>query len=509
MFSKVLSAAIDGARCVPVSVEVDASNGLPAFLMVGDLSYQVKEAQERVRTAIRNSGMTIPPKRVTVNLAPADVRKDGNHFDLPIAASLMIAFGFLEAEKFDGVMLAGELGLNGRINGVRGILPFVETAYKKGCRLCIVPKQNYREARMIGQISVLGVESLQEFLSCARKENWGLLEDTKEEPVLLPAKKEEIEDFADIQGQEYVKRAAVIAAAGMHNFLMTGPKGTGKTMIARRIPGILPEPTKEELLEVSKIYSISGLLSEEKPFLLSRPFRAPHHTISPAALAGGGKYPKAGEITLAHKGGLFLDEFPEFSHECIELLRQPLEERKILISRSGGSYLFPADFMLVAAMNHCPCGQFPDLNRCSCTFQEVKRYQNRISGPILDRIDIVAEVSGISYQELTGKRKEKSSKKFRKEVEMAVKVQGERYQEKKIRFNSQLSGKLLEEFCNVSAEGQRILEKAYKKMRLSARAYHKILKTARTIADLEQEEEIKEAHISEALCYRRVEGKDT
>ena len=214
MFSKVLSAAIDGARCVPVSVEVDASNGLPAFLMVGDLSYQVKEAQERVRTAIRNSGMTIPPKRVTVNLAPADVRKDGNHFDLPIAASLMIAFGFLEAEKFDGVMLAGELGLNGRINGVRGILPFVETAYKKGCRLCIVPKQNYREARMIGQISVLGVESLQEFLSCARKENWGLLEDTKEEPVLLPAKKEEIEDFADIQGQEYVKRAAVIAAAG-------------------------------------------------------------------------------------------------------------------------------------------------------------------------------------------------------------------------------------------------------------------------------------------------------
>lgn len=508
MFSKVLSAAIDGARCVPVSVEVDASNGLPGFLMVGDLSYQVKESQERVRTAIRNSGMTIPPKRVTVNLAPADVRKDGNHFDLPIAASLMIAFGFLEAEKFENVMLAGELGLDGRINGVRGILPFVETAYKKGCRLCIVPKQNYREARMIGQILVLGVESLQEFLSCARKENWGFSEQEKEQEIIVQ-EQEEIEDFADIQGQEHVKRAAVIASAGMHNFLMTGPKGTGKTMIARRIPGILPKPTKEEQLEVSKIYSIAGLLSEEKPFLLSRPFRAPHHTISPAALAGGGKYPRPGEITLAHKGVLFLDEFPEFSHECIELLRQPLEEREILISRSGGSYLFPADFMLVAAMNHCPCGQFPDLNRCSCTFQEVKRYQNRISGPILDRIDLVAEVSGISYRELTGKRKEKTSSCLRTAVETAVKVQEERYRGEKIRFNSQLSGKLLEKFCVTSAEGQRILEKAYQKMNLSARAYHKILKTARTIADLEEEKEIKEAHISEALCYRRIEGKDT
>lgn len=506
MFSSVMSAAICGVDCIPVRVEADVSSGLPVFNMVGYLSSQVREAQERVRTAIRNAKISLPPKRITVNLAPADVRKEGNRFDLPIAAALLAAFGFIESEKLRGVMLAGELGLDGRVNSVRGILPLAETAAQNGCWLCIVPRGNCREARIAGRIKVLGVESLKEFLDASGKEKWGVCSQKTGEQEKLAEPVYNV-DFEEIQGQETVKRAAVIAAAGFHNFLISGPQGAGKTMIARRIPTILPRLSREESLEVSRIYSVAGLLSEEQPFMSARPFRAPHHTITPQALAGGGRIPRPGEITLSHRGVLFLDEIPEFSHNSIEILRQPLEEHKVRISRTIGSYEFPAHCMLVAAMNHCPCGRYPDLKRCTCTDRDISRYAGKISGPILDRIDICAEAACMTYQEISGGRTGQSSAELMKEVEKAFLAQQDRYEGLPVCYNSELSGKQVEKYCSVSREGRRLLEKAYEKMNLSARAYHKILKTARTIADLDGEEEIKESQISEAVCYRGLEKR--
>ena len=441
-----------------------------------------------------------------MNLAPADVRKEGNRFDLPIAAALLAAFGFIEKEKLKGVMLAGELSLDGRVNRVRGILPLAETAAQKGCWLCIVPKSNCREALATGKIRVLGVESLQDLLDASGKERWGVREQ-------MPYGNQELSepvynvDFGEIQGQETVKRAALIAAAGFHNLLLTGPQGAGKTMIARRIPTIMPKLSREESLEVSRIYSVAGLLSEDQPFMSARPFRSPHHTITPQALAGGGRIPRPGEITLSHRGVLFLDEIPEFSHNSIEILRQPLEEHKVMIARTGGSYEFPAHCMLVAAMNHCPCGRYPDLKRCTCTDRDISRYAGRLSGPILDRIDLCAEAACMTYREISGGNIGRSSAELMKEVEKAFLAQQDRYQGLGICYNSELSGKQVEKYCSVSREGRRLLEKAYEMMNLSARAYHKILKTARTIADLDGEEEIKEAQISEAVCYRGLEKR--
>lgn len=509
MFSSVWSAAICGVECVPVRVEADVSNGLPMFTMVGYLNSQVKEAQERVRIAVRNAGISLPPKRITVNLSPADVRKEGNRFDLPIAAALLAAFGFIEKERLESVMMAGELSLDGKVNPVRGVLPLAEAAYGNGCGLCVVPEGNYREAVMAGKCRVLGVRSLQEFIERAALDDWGLSgedggEERRDNAVVSSLESQDV-DFSDIRGQEGVKRAALIAAAGFHNFLMSGMKGAGKTMIARRIPTIMPELTREECMEISRLYSIAGLLSEQKPYLTQRPFRAPHHTASPQAMAGGGRFPRPGEITLSHRGVLFLDEFPEFSHMAVEILRQPLEEHRILIARTGGVFEFPAHFMLVAAMNHCPCGNYPDLARCTCTAAEINRYQSRISGPILDRIDMCVETQNVTYGDLTGGKMGKTSAEYKKEVEKACNIQQARYERTGIRFNSELGMEEIRHFCHTSPEGRRILEKAFEKMNLSARGYHKILKTARTIADLDQEEEIKEAHISEAICYRSVE----
>lgn len=370
--------------------------------------------------------------------------------------------------------------------------------------MCIVPYENLKETEFIDNIPILGIKNLKEFMQQADRENWGAV---KNLPKAWEEEEETEEDFADIKGQEAAKRAAVIAAAGFHNLLLIGTKGSGKTMIAGRIPGIFPGLSKEEGMEVSQIYSAAGLLSEAQPIQCKRPFRCPHHTISPKAMAGGGHYPKPGEITLAHRGILFLDELPEFSRTALEVLRQPLETHKICISRINGSYEFPADFLLTAAMNPCACGYYPDRNRCSCRETEVARYLGKISGPLLDRFDLCAEVKDVSAENLREMKSGKTSGELREQVKKAHAVQRERYRGTGIVFNGRLSGKQTEIYCRPDKTGEKLLREAYEKMNLSVRAYHKILKTARTIADLEAEENIKEVHISEAICYRALDGR--
>lgn len=500
MFSSVLSAAILGVSCVPVQVEADVSNGLPSFSMVGYLSARVKEAQDRVWTALRNTGFAFPAKRITVNLSPADIRKEGTGFDLPIAAALLCAFGYLESSLTEGVCMAGELSLNGEVKGVHGILPIVDMAVQKGCRLCIIPRENLKETEFIDNIPILGVGSLREFIECGKKEKWGAVKHP--ERIWEEQNSDTEEDFSDISGQEAAKRAAVVAAAGFHNLLLIGTKGSGKTMIASRIPTIFPCLSREEGMEVSRIYSVAGLLTDKEPVQIARPFRAPHHTISPKAMAGGGYFPKPGEITLAHRGILFLDELPEFSRASLEILRQPMEARKICISRTNGMYEFPADFLLVAAMNPCNCGYYPDRNRCSCTEEQVARYLRKISGPLLDRFDLCTEVKDVPGESLWKREKRKSSKEIRKDICRVHEIQKERYAGTEICFNGSLTGKMTEKYCQPDKEGEKLLQKAYEKMNLSARAYHKILKTARTLADLDGSEKIEESHVSEALFYR-------
>ena len=502
MFSKVQSVALNGMDAYLVRVEADISDGMPQFSMVGYLSSEVKEAGERVRTALRNTGIALPPKRITVNLAPASIRKAGTRFDLPVAAALLASMGKIPGECLKDTMLAGELSLNGQVLAVSGILALAEAARNQGIRRCIVPRANAAEGAMIQDVEVIGVSSLGEFVDVVRHPEKAVVEQV--DPNLLLAEKINLceEDFAQINGQEVVKRAAEVAAAGMHNLLMIGPPGAGKTMIAKRIPGILPPLSLEESLEISKIYSVAGLLPEETPLMTKRPFRAPHHTVTGEALAGGGRIPMPGEISLSSGGILFLDELPEFRRNALEILRQPLEERRVCISRASGTYFFPADFMLVAAMNPCACGFYPDRNRCRCAQRDVERYLGKISQPLLDRIDICTEVSQVSYQELTEKLKNESSHEIRQRVAAAQQRQQERYQGLSIHFNAQLSGDLLEEFCPLDSEADRFLQQAFTKLNLSARAYHKIIKVARTIADLEQKKDIQGEHILEAIRYR-------
>lgn len=517
MYSSVLSATISGVEGVPVLVEADVSNGLPVFSMVGYLSSRVREAQERVWTALRNMGLSFPPKRITVNLSPADIRKEGTRFDLPIAAALLGAFGYLKSEKFKGVCMAGELGLNGEIKGVRGILPIVEAAIKNGCWLCIIPAANLSETREVGEIRILGVKSLWEFYEQAKVDNWEIMDkkeirvnirdDEKDEKTEWTDEEEYQEDFSDIWGQEAAKRAGIIAAAGFHNILFIGTKGAGKTMIATRLPSLFPPLDKEEQMEVSRIYSVAGLLGKNRSMIRTRPFRNPHHTATAKAMAGGGAYPLPGEITLAHKGILFLDELPEFSRSALEILRQPMEQGKIYISRVHGNYEFPADFLLIAAMNPCPCGYYPDRNRCSCTRHQVESYLGKISGPLLDRFDICTEMGEVPGEKIRRGKSGKTSKEIRKDVLRVHEIQKDRFAGTKIRFNSRLSGKEAEKYCIMDQDAGRLLEKVYAKMGLSVRGYYKILKTARTIADLDGSEKIRENHISEAVCYRAIDKK--
>lgn len=507
MFSTVLSATLRGLHVEFIHVEADTSDGLPMFHMVGYLSSEVKEAGDRVRTAIRNSDMSLPTKKIVVNLSPADVRKKGTAFDLPIAIAILVSLEMLPYDRLKNVLLVGELSLDGSVREVFGILPIVLEAKKQGCEVCIIPKVNQTEAELVDGIQVVGVESLHEVCCFLRGEKIG--RDKKAERIqeTFREAKESHLDYSDIKGQKLLKRATEVAVAGGHSIMMIGPPGAGKTMIAKRIPTILPPLTKEESMELTALYSIVGKLDKDNPLITTRPFREVHHTVTQTALVGGGVTPKPGEITLADKGILFLDEIAEFHKPVLEVLRQPLEEHRIRITRSRGDYEFPADFLLVAAMNPCPCGNYPDLNRCTCTTPQIQSYLGRISQPFLDRIDICVEAERVQYDDLQNEKRVESSKEIRERVIRARQLQKQRYEELHILTNAQLGVSELATYCALGSKQEQMMRQAFDKMEMTTRVYHKVLRVARTIADLDGSEEIELCHLREAIGYRTIDKK--
>lgn len=510
MFKRVFSAGISGVEAYIVEVEVDLSDGLPGFEMVGTLTQEVREARERVKTALKNLGFTLPAKKVTVNLSPANVRKEGCGFDLPIAVAVLAALGYVSDEELGRTMFSGEVSLDGTIRPVRGVLSLSDQAKKNGFVRFITAEENVAEAAAIGGIQAAGARDLLELVEWLNYPE-RITVYTEREAVAGATEDRHVPDFSDVRGQLVVKRAAEVAAAGMHNLLMIGPPGTGKTMIARRIPTILPGLTREEQIEITKLHSICGQLPTGEALKRERPFRAPHHTVTSTALTGGGRVPRPGEISLAHGGVLFLDELPEFHRETLEALRQPLEEGKVTVSRLHASWVFPAEIMLVAAMNPCPCGYYPDRNQCNCREREIHRYLSHISRPILDRIDLCVETPKISYEELTGKagknEASETSAQIRARVERARERQRKRFEGTNIRFNSRIPANETKNYCHLGKKEEGMMRRIFEQMRLSARGYHRILRVARTIADLAGEETITLAHLGEAICYRGVEEK--
>lgn len=507
MYCTITSGGLSGVHAYLVGVEVDIAPGLPGFCMVGSLSGEVRESKERVLVALKNAGLTIPPTHITVNLSPADRRKEGTAFDLPIAVGMLQAMGYFPEESVKDILFVGELGLDGEIKKARGVLPLVREAAASGIRECIVPRANVLEGAVIPGITVRGAGTIGEVLLFLQKKadagDMILPPVTLDREELLAEREDHWQyDFSEVSGQEPARRAAEIAAAGFHNLLMTGPPGAGKSMIARRIPGILPPLTIEESLEVTSIVSVAGLLGEDQALVTKRPFQNPHHTISIPALTGGSLTPRPGIISLAHRGVLFLDELPEFKRDTLDSMRQPLEEHEVHISRVNGNVTYPADFMLVCAMNPCPCGYYPDLGRCRCTPAQVKKYMGRISGPILDRIDLCVELQPVDIGKLCASSESESSLIIRERVLRARQIQEERFRGTAKRFNSDMDNGDIGKWCSLGTEEKKYMERIYSSLKLSARAYHRLLKVARTIADLAGEERIRTEHLLEAACYR-------
>ena len=506
MLSKILSAAVLGIDAYIVEVESHLESQLPAFSTVGLPDSAVKESKERVNAAIKNSGFPFPQKRITINLAPADIKKEGSAFDLPIAIGILAASGIVDQELLKDYIILGELSLDGSVRPIHGALPIAVEVSKNQIKGMIVPAENASEAAMAQKLEVFPVASLAEAVSFFNNENNVTPFKVSLSDIFSNSRKYHI-DFQDVKGQEHVKRALEVAAAGGHNIVMIGPPGSGKTMLAKRFPTILPDLTLDEALETTKIHSVAGLLPPNSPLIATRPFRSPHHTISDAGLIGGGHIPRPGEVSLSHHGVLFLDELPEFKKNVLEVMRQPLEDGRVTISRATLSLTYPAQFMLASAMNPCPCGYSTDPNHeCSCTPPQIQKYLSRISGPLLDRIDIHIEVPTVKYSDISSDSKGESSEQIRSRVEQARKKQFSRFADKPdIYCNARMESRDIRKFCKVDDQGQELLKTAITKLGLSARAYDRILKVARTIADLEKSEHIQPQFISEAIQYRSLD----
>lgn len=503
MFSNILSAAIQGINAQIINVETDMSNGLPMFNIVGSPGSEVREARDRIRAALKNNNINIPASRITVNLSPGDLKKDGTGFDLPMVIGLLTAMEYLPPGCADGFLFLGEISLDGEIKAVRGVLPVVQTAAKKGIKECIIPADNVNEGSIVPGINVRGARNLKEVIDFLATGDDEELPAVYTDPMQLIENAEgEIPDFDQVIGQERAKRAAVISASGFHSFIMTGPPGAGKSMIAKRIPGILPPLTLSESLELTAIYSVAGKMPKGKALITSRSFQSPHHSISRYALVGGGADPRPGIISLAHRSVLFLDELPEFGRDTIESLRQPLEDKKIQIARVKYSVEYPSDFLLVCAMNPCPCGYYPDRGKCRCSENEIKHYLGKISGPILDRIDLCTELKNIDISEIRNKKGGITSAEMGEMVMRAREMQEKRFKGTDYRFNSDLKADDMDKVCRLGDKETELMEKLYKELSLSARSYHRILRVARTIADIDGEENIGSKHLMEAASFR-------
>ena len=502
MLSKINTAGLLGINAFHVCCETDIGDGLPGIILIGSLSGEVKEAADRVKTAIKNSKISFYPRKIVINLSPAEIKKEGCGYDLPIAISILEALGVIKSDILSKSMFVGELSLSGAILPIRGILPIVIFAKEMGFENIFLPYDNLSEANIVSDIKNFGIKNLKDLIEILNNKKIY----SENISTQIPMKKE-YSDFSDVNGQILLKRAVQIAVAGRHNILFIGPAGTGKSMIAKRIPGIMPNMTDEEALEVSKIYSVCGLLNSKEPILKIRPYRSPHHTVSPQALSGGGRVPKPGEISLAHKGVLFLDELAEFKTNTIEVLRQPMENKIVSISRVNASIDYPADFMLVAATNPCKCGYYPDRNKCNCNEVQVRKYLSRISKPLLDRIDITVETSIIRYDELKGDFNNTSSNEIKKYIEKVRQIQLSRYSNYNFSYNSEIPPSLINTFCKLKEQDDIFLSNLYEMKKMSVRGLHKILKVARTVADFNEHIDIEHDDICEAISYRSLEDK--